>query len=126
MQLHAQQATIGGLSAEEAEARRRRGETNTALDGTTRDYATILRTSVFSFYNTILFVIGIALLLLGRGSDAFMSVGIGLVNAVISAVQEIRAKRKLDGLQLLDQAQVLVVRDGLPRGRTVTSDGRSR
>ena len=31
---------------------------------------------------------------------------------MISAVQEIRAKRKLDRLQLLDRAPVLVVRDG--------------
>jgi cation-transporting P-type ATPase E len=71
-----------------------------------------LRSNVFSFFNTILFVIGIALLVLGRYSDAFTSVGLGLVNAVISAVQEIRAKRKLDRLQLLDRAAVTVVRDG--------------
>jgi magnesium-transporting ATPase (P-type) len=41
-----------------------------------------------------------------------VSVGLGLINAVISAVQEIRAKRKLDGLQLLDHAPVQVLRDG--------------
>jgi cation-transporting ATPase E len=101
-----------GLSGQEAEARRRRGEANTAVSGTSRTYATILRTNVFSFYNTILFVIGATLLALGRYNDAFISVGLGLVNAVISATQEIAAKRKLDGLQLLDQARVLVVRDG--------------
>jgi magnesium-transporting ATPase (P-type) len=60
----------------------------------------------------ILFVIGAALLSLGRYSDALISVGLGLVNAVISAAQEIRAKRKLDSLQLLDRTQVVVVRDG--------------
>src|SRR3712207_5664897 len=47
-----------------------------------------------------------------RSSDALVSVGLGLVNALISAAQEIRAKRKLDRLQLLDRAPVLVVRDG--------------
>ncbi|MEN3300569.1 HAD-IC family P-type ATPase [Pseudonocardia sp.] len=101
-----------GLTGQEAEARRRGGEANTAVSGTSRTYATILRTNVFSFYNTILFVIGATLLALGRYNDAFISVGLGLVNAVISATQEIAAKRKLDGLQLLDQAPVLVVRDG--------------
>ena len=80
--------------------------------GGSRSYPTILRTNVFSFYNTILFVIGAALLGLGRYSDALISVGLGLLNAVISAAQEIRAKRKLDRLQLLDRAPVLVVRDG--------------
>jgi cation-transporting P-type ATPase E len=101
-----------GLTAAEAEARRRRGEANTAVSGVSRSYATILRTNVFSFFNTILFVIGVALLALGRYSDALISVGLGLINAVISAVQEIRAKRKLDRLQLLDRASVAVVRDG--------------
>jgi cation-transporting P-type ATPase E len=101
-----------GLTQAEADDRRRRGEANTAVSGTSRTYATILRTNVFSFFNTILFVIGVALLALGRYSDALISVGLGLINAVISAVQEIRAKRKLDRLQLLDQAQVVVVRDG--------------
>jgi cation-transporting ATPase E len=101
-----------GLSTGEAAARRRAGEANTPVGGTSRSYGAILRTNVFSFYNTILFVIGAALLAMGRWNDAFVSVGLGLVNAVISAAQEIRAKRKLDGLQLLDEAPVVVVRDG--------------
>src|SRR3954447_20025077 len=111
MDVEAGQATAVGLTTAEAEERHRRGEANTAA-GSSRSYATILRTNVFSFFNTILFVIGVALLALGRYSDAFTSVGLGLVNALISAVQEIRAKRKLDGLQLLDRAPVLAVRDG--------------
>src|SRR5689334_14325109 len=101
-----------GLTAAEADRRRRRGEANTAVSGATRSYASILRTNVLSFFNLILFVIGVALLALGRYSDALISVGLGLINALISAGQEIRAKRKLDGLQLLDRAPVLVIRDG--------------
>ena len=101
-----------GLSSAEAEVRRRRGEGNTAVRGSSRGYARILRTNVFSFFNVILFVIGAALLALGRYSDALTSVGLGLVNAAISAVQEIRAKRKLDRLQLLSRGRVTVVRDG--------------
>ncbi len=104
-------ASIAGLTAAEAEVRRRRGEVNTAVSGTSRTYATILRTNVFSFYNSILFAIGAALLALGRYSDAFISVGTDLANAVISAAQEVRAKRQLDRLQLLSRGTV-VVRDG--------------
>ncbi|HWM59358.1 MAG TPA: HAD-IC family P-type ATPase [Pseudonocardia sp.] len=106
------QAPVVGLTAAEAAERHRLGEANTAVSGTSRSYATILRTNVFSFYNSILFVIGVALLVLGRYSDALISVGLGLLNALISAAQEIRAKRKLDRLQLLDRSSVLVVRDG--------------
>src|ERR671916_747288 len=112
MDLQAERPLVVGLTTAEAEARRRRGEANTAVRGSSRSYATILRTNVFSFFNTILFVIGVALLALGRYSDAFTSVGLGLVNAGISAVQEIRAKRKLDRLQLLNRTRVTAVRDG--------------
>src|SRR3954453_18572243 len=101
-----------GLTAAEVEDRRRRGESNVAVRGGSRSYASILRTNVFSFFNVVLFVIGAALLSLGRYNDAVISVGLGLINAVISAVQEIRAKRKLDRLQVLDRAPVIVVRDG--------------
>src|ERR671921_1519583 len=105
-------AGLAGLSRREAEARRRRGEGNAAVTASTRSYVRILRTNVFSFFNIILFTIGAALLALGRYSDAFTSVGLGVINAAISAVQEIRAKRKLDRLQLLNRSRVTVVRDG--------------
>jgi cation-transporting ATPase E len=105
-------SVLDGLSSSEAEARRRRGEGNRAVSASSRSYARILRTNVFNFYNSILFVIGGALLALGRYSDAVISVSIGLLNAVISAVQEIRAKRQLDHLQLLGRSGVVVVRDG--------------
>jgi cation-transporting ATPase E len=111
MDLRVGQEVPAGLTGAEAEARRRRGEANVAVDATSRTYAMILRTNVFSFFNVILFVIGVALLALGRYSDALISVGLGLINAVISAFQEVRSKRKLDHLHLLDQTGVLVVRD---------------
>lgn len=65
------QVPVMGLTTAEAEAARRRGEANTAVSGTSRTYATILRTNVFSFYNSILFVIGATLLALGRYSVGF-------------------------------------------------------
>jgi cation-transporting ATPase E len=105
-------ADLDGLSSSEAEARRRRGEGNEAVSASSRSYARIVRTNVLNVYNTILFAIGATLLALGRYSDALISVSIGLLNAVISTVQEIRAKRQLDQLQLLARSVVVVVRDG--------------
>ncbi len=95
--------------------RRRAGRGNGARAGSSRTYLSILRTNLFTFFNNILFVIGGALLALGRTNDALVSVGLGLVNAVISSVQELRAKRTLDRLRLLHRAQVRVVRDGRER-----------
>jgi cation-transporting ATPase E len=108
---HASSIEPTGLSHAEAADRQRRGEGNVAVSRSSRSYAQILRTNVFSFFNIILFVIGAALLALGRYNDAVTSVGLGLINAAISAVQEIRAKRKLDQLQLLSRGVVAVVRE---------------
>ena len=115
-----------GLTGAEAAERRRRGETNAPVKGGSRGYTDILRTNVLSFFNIILFVIGAVLLAMGRFSDALISVGLGLINAVISAAQEIRAKRKLDRLQLLERVPVTVVRDGrateIPPDQVVRGD----
>ena len=75
---------------------RRAGATNAPVTGTSRSYAAIVRTHAHSACTTILFSVGVVLLVLGRPGDALTSVGIGLVNALIGLVQECRAKRKLD------------------------------
>ena len=106
-----------GLSEAQAERQRRSGRGNGGRGRSSRSYASILRTNVFTFFNNILFVIGAALLSLGRTSDAVISVGLGLLNAVIGAAQEVRAKRTLDRLRLLHRSSTHVVRDG--RGREV-------
>ena len=105
-------APLEGLSRDEAAGRAREGRVNTPLRGSSRTTARILRTTVFSFYNNVLFVIGFALLALGRYSDALVSVGLGIINAMLSAYQELRARRALDHLQLLAREPVTVVRDG--------------
>ena len=97
-------------SPAEAVARRGHGEGRGTTAATERGYLRILRTNLFSFFNNILFVIGITLLLLGRPTDALVSVGVGLLSAVISSVQEVLGKRKLDRLRVIDGDGVAVVR----------------
>jgi cation-transporting ATPase E len=103
---------ISGLTEREVQARRRRGEGNTVGLGPSRSYFDIARANLFTFFNNILFTIGVGLVVLGRMNDALTSVGLGLVNAVISTVQELRAKRKLDRIALVTRPAVTVVRDG--------------
>lgn len=99
-------APSGGLSSREAEARLRRGEGNRVVSASSRSYTQILRTNVLNLYNSILFVIGAALLALDRCSDAVISVSIRLLNAVISAVQEIRASASSIGCSSWVAAQL--------------------
>ncbi|MCB0162942.1 MAG: haloacid dehalogenase, partial [Anaerolineae bacterium] len=103
---------LQGLTEQEAVARRKQGLGNDVNIGSSRSYWDIARANLFTLFNNILFVIGVALISLGRVNDAVTSVGIGLVNACISTIQEIRAKRQLDQIALVARPEVTVVRDG--------------
>nr|MDP9498221.1 HAD-IC family P-type ATPase [Actinomycetota bacterium] len=109
------EALPAGLSQAEAQERLRAGLGNGVRSTSSRSYTSILRANLFTFFNNLLFVIGVALLALGRTNDAVVSVGLGLLNAVISSAQELRAKRTLDRLRLLQRARCRVVRDGQER-----------
>jgi cation-transporting P-type ATPase E len=106
---------IQGLTESEARELRARGLGNDAKLRTGRTYRDIVRANLFTTYNNILFVIGVALVALGRYYDAATSVGIGLVNALIGTAQEVRAKRQLDRIALVSTPRVAVVREGRER-----------
>ena len=103
---------VQGLTESEARTRRQRGEGNDTGLTPSRSYWDIARANLFTLFNNILFTIGVALIALGRTNDALTSVGLGLINALISTVQEIRAKRQLDQIALVNRPTVTVVRDG--------------
>lgn len=103
---------LRGLTTAEVQARRAAGQVNRFPNPSSRSYFQIIRENVFTFINNILFGLGIALIILGRTSDALTSVGIILINVVVSLVQEIRAKRILDRIALLTRPTATVVRDG--------------
>ena len=104
-----------GLSEREVAERRARGQGNTVALPSSRSYAQILRENVFTLINTVLFGLGIALVLLGRVSDAVVSVVVVLINVLVSVVQEVRAKRTLDRIALLTRPTATVIRDGQAR-----------
>jgi cation-transporting ATPase E len=103
---------LQGLTSAEVARRKAQGLGNNAKIQASRSYGQIIRENVFTFINNILFGLGIALILLGRTSDAVVSVGIILINVVVSVVQEVRAKLTLDRIALLTRPQVIAVRDG--------------
>jgi cation-transporting P-type ATPase E len=106
---------LAGLSEAEALTRRARGQGNVAGLSTGRTYAQILRGNVLTFINGVLFGLGLALVLLGRWSDALVSVGVVAINVLVSVVQEVRAKRMLDRIALLTRPTAAVIRDGQER-----------
>ena len=82
---------------------------------TNRTYARIVRDNVFNFINVAIFILGAALVAVGRPMDALLSVGIIFVNIIVSVVQEVRAKRILDRVALLTRPKAMVVRAGAER-----------
>jgi cation-transporting ATPase E len=102
---------IQGLTEQQVQVKRAQGMGNHVQQRSGRSYWDIVRTNLFTLFNNILFVIGIALISMGRVNDAITSVGIGLVNACISTIQEMRAKRQLDQISLLTRPRVVAVRD---------------
>jgi cation-transporting ATPase E len=100
-----------GLTAAEVAERVARGQTNDAGDRTSRTYGEIVRANVFTRFNAILGVLLVVILVFGSPQDGLF--GIVLVaNALIGIVQEVRAKRTLDSLAVLNAPKARVVRDG--------------
>jgi cation-transporting ATPase E len=106
-------STLPGLTSQQVLERRARGLGHHAPARTSRSYAEIFRENVFTFINNVLFILGIVLVILGKVSDAVITVGIILINVLVSVIQEIRAKRTLDRIALLTRPTATVVRDGI-------------
>ena len=101
-----------GLSSEEVKQRQDAGLVNDARVKTSRTYSDIIIKNVFTPLNIILFVLGITLFILDRPVSAISATGIITVNILISTIQEMRAKRRLDKITLLTRPKVTAIRDG--------------
>ena len=103
---------MNGLTSSEVEERKAKGLINDADVRTSRSYADIIIKNTVTPFNIILFILGFSLLLLGNLISALSATGIITVNIIISTIQEMRAKRRLDKISLLTRPRVTVVRDG--------------
>jgi hypothetical protein len=107
--------SLAGLTEREAGARRARGLGNDAPLTTGRTCRQILRENAFTFLNAVLLALALALVALGRASDAVVSVAVVLTNVVVSVAQEVRAKRTLDRFALLTRPTTVAIRGGRER-----------
>ncbi|NTU63417.1 MAG: HAD-IC family P-type ATPase [Chloroflexi bacterium] len=105
---------LSGLTEAEVAQRRSQGLGNKVPPPTGRTYAQIFRENIFTFINMVIFILGMALVIVGRPSDALISLGVISANVLVSVVQEIRAKRTLDRIAVLTRPTAQVVRDAVP------------
>lgn len=100
-----------GLTADEVAQRVANGQTNDVPDRASRSVKDIVRGNVFTRINAILGVLLIIVLSTGSIIDGMFGLLI-IANSGIGIIQEIRAKRTLDQLAIVSQAQPVVRRDG--------------
>ncbi len=101
-----------GLSSDEVEQRRLRGEVNSVPTGTSRTVVSILASNLFTRFNVLLGVLLVAILVIGPLQDALFGLVL-LVNTPIGIIQELRAKWTLDRLAVLTTPTARVIRDGV-------------
>ena len=94
------------------DARRQQGLANAVEIKTSRSLREILLNNIFNPINVVLYVIAIAMIVVGDVRSALGTVGLVLLNAFVGAAQEVSAKRQLDKIALLSRIRVNVVRDG--------------
>lgn len=100
-----------GLSAAQVAKHRADGWSNIAVDPPSKTTGEIIHENVFTYFNLIFLVLAILLCLVGAFRDlTFLPVII--FNTLIGIIQEIRAKRVLDNLNMLNAPHASVVRDG--------------
>ena len=102
---------ITGLTDEEVRQRVEEGLTNRADISTDKTTKEIVISNVFTYFNLIFLVITILLIMVGSFRNlTFLPIIIG--NTVIGIVQEIRAKKTLEKMSLLNAPHVDVIRNG--------------
>ena len=88
-----------------------RGLTNLVPNAPTRSVGQIVRGNVFSPINLIVAILAALVIAAGSPKDALFG-GVIVANSVIGVVQELRAKRVLDRLRVVNAPRAHAVRDG--------------
>lgn len=102
---------FNGLTAAEVNARIEAGKINIVDDSSDRTTGKIIRDNLLTYFNLIFLVITVLLCIAGAFRDlTFLPIIIG--NILIGIVQELRAKKTLDKMKILNAGHAVVIREG--------------
>ena len=114
-----------GLSAAEVAERVARGQVNDVPSAPTRTIGEIVRSNLVTRFNLLLGSLLAVILVVGPLQDALFGLVI-VANTAVGIVQELRAKRTLDRLEVVNAPRARVVREGrvaeLAVGQVVLDD----
>lgn len=100
-----------GLTSAEVDQRTKEGKVNRAVNDQAKTTWQIIKENTFTYFNLIFLVLSILLVIVGEYKDlTFLPVIIA--NMIIGIVQELRAKRVLDKLNVMNTTKIAVIRDG--------------
>ncbi|MFI5619487.1 cation-translocating P-type ATPase [Streptomyces sp. NPDC051567] len=103
----------GGLTTAEVAERVARGAVNDVPVRSSRSTSEIVRANVFTRFNAIIGVLWAVMLVVAPIQDSLFGFVI-IANTGIGIIQELRAKKTLDGLAVIGEAKPSVRRDGRP------------
>ncbi len=102
---------LTGLSSKEVELLTRSGKSNRLPDHSSQSVSSIICRNVFTYFNGIFF--GLAILVICVGAYRNLTfLPVVIANMIIGIVQQLRAKKVLDALSLLDVTEYTAIRDG--------------
>lgn len=100
-----------GLTHQQVLERKKKGLDNHVTADTGKSRREIIHENVFTYFNLIFLILGILLFIAGAyNSMTFLPVV--FANILIGTIQELHAKKVLDGLAILHAPRCTVVRDG--------------
>lgn len=100
-----------GLNSRQIEERTKNKQFNTTYTKTTKTYGQIFVKNIFTWVNILCFLIAGALIAVGSFKNLFFIV-IFMANLIISLVQEIRAKKMVDKINVIYSTKTKVIREG--------------
>ncbi|MDE5584339.1 MAG: cation-translocating P-type ATPase [Ruminococcus sp.] len=114
-----------GLTAEQVKKRTEEGFINNPVEPPSKTVQEIISENVFTYFNFIFFILAGLLFFVGSYRDLTF-LPIIIANTLIGIVQELRSKRTLDKLTMLNAPVTTAIRDGkkvnMPSGDLVLDD----
>lgn len=102
---------IFGLSNENVALRLKQNLSNADTSVPSRSIFDIFKKNVFTLFNFVNFVLALSLIYTGSYKN-LMFMGVVICNCVIGIIQEIRAKKAIDKLKLINENSVKAIREG--------------
>ncbi len=101
-----------GLTSREVAELTRQGKTNVVPNKASKSVVAIIASNVFTYFNAIFALLAVLVIMAGSYKSLTFLPAV-VINLVIGIVQQLRSKKVLDDLTLLDKSEYTVIRDGV-------------